>query len=250
MRATVPEREYTCTACRDGSCLPKCIFAGIPDTDQKVRIRIYSPDCTIFRQGERASSVYIIRSGWIRETHFTHTGKIIRKILGPGATFGVEAVLTGTCHEVTAESIVESELICMSDWQFVTLVDTYPHLAIKLLKSTSLKLQSVLNDFFDVAGKKPSSQRLLESLQRRAQYCGRSANDGIRLNLPCSIQDMADEIGCSRQWASKLFQQLEAQGIAHRKGCWITLLKPISGDSRSDKTTTSKGLRVVSPSSS
>jgi CRP/FNR family cyclic AMP-dependent transcriptional regulator len=245
MRASIPERESLCTACRDSVCLPSCIFIGIPDIEQKMLMKIYSRDCTIFRQGEQASSVYVIRSGWIRETHLSNTGKIISKVLSPGDTLGVEAVLTGTCHKVTADSMVESELICMPDWQFVILLNKYPHLAMKLLKRTSLKLQLALEDFFDVAGKKPSSQRLWKSLQRRAQYCGHSGKDGVKLSLPFSIQDMADEIGCTRQWASKLFSQLEAQGIARRKGHWITLLKRESGKPLSGKTGSRKEFHVI-----
>ncbi len=248
MRAALPEPQRLCTACAGEDCLPACLFAEIPGISGKIRMRIYSRDCTVFRQGEPATSVYVIRSGWIRETHTTNQGKMIRRILGPGSTMGAEAAITNTFHEMTADSIVESELLSIADWQFRALIDSHPPLAVDLLRKTSLKLKTALNDFFEIAGKKPSSQRLLESLQRRAQFGCRSGAEGIKLSLPFSIQDMADEIGCTRQWASKLFRQLETEGVAHRKGCWITLLTGQSGGSHSQKAGMEGRLRIASRS--
>jgi DNA-binding MarR family transcriptional regulator len=43
------------------------------------------------------------------------------------------------------------------------------------------------------------------------------------LDAPLTVRDLAGTLGCSRQWASKLLSEIEAQGLIEREGRRIIL---------------------------
>jgi CRP-like cAMP-binding protein len=53
---------------------------------------------------------------------------------------------------------------------------------------------------------------------------GVPAEAGLRIPVPLTVQMLADKVGCSRQWASKLLGELEAAGKLKRNRSWITLI--------------------------
>jgi CRP-like cAMP-binding protein len=201
----------------------KGIFAGIADIMSVAQVRTYSAGCAIFQQGADANMVFSVRSGWIELSRIEPSGRALKKLVGPGVVLGVECVVTLSPHPVTARAITESELLAVERKVFNSLLDSHPRLVRELLTTLSLQLQNSLEEFFEVAAKVPSFDRLLRILQELARDCGRETEEGICINLPLSLQDLADKVGCSRQWASKIVNELEASGTIRRKGRWITM---------------------------
>lgn len=217
------ERCATCQA------RASCPFAGLPSGIVKQfhaigQVKLYSQDDTLFRQGEEASGLFIIRSGWVKLFHLTAAGKITTLgLVGPGGTLGLIEILTEDQHEVSAETLEESRLDYVAKEKFNHFLFENPVVAVRLLKKVSHEMQKFLTELYQMAGKVPSDERLLHTLQDLSETCGHPTGDGIKLKLSFTVQDLADRIGCSRQWASRLLSNLQTQGLIQRKGGWITL---------------------------
>jgi len=61
-------------------------------------------------------------------------------------------------------------------------------------------------------------------LREFGQNCGHPIDDGVRIRIPLTVQDLADKIGCSRQWTSKLLGKLQTARLIERNQGWIILV--------------------------
>ncbi|MBZ5496387.1 MAG: Crp/Fnr family transcriptional regulator [Acidobacteriia bacterium] len=210
--------------CVDCAAQAKCNFFSSPIVQAVTERGFYGRGYLIVQQGEVAREVFMVRAGWLRLSHVSASGKAVADLVGPGTLLGVPEVVTGTPHKNSVETLEECDLEWVNADAFLSLLTTSPLLSLELLKTVSqqvLKLASRLNDH---AGGLPSGRRLLLALREISENCGALTPQGVRIRLPLSMQDLADKVGCSRQWIWKMLGELEAEGYLRRKGSWITLL--------------------------
>jgi CRP/FNR family transcriptional regulator len=213
----VPDRCATCQA------RASCLFAESPPKAMSqfqmiTQVRRYPRGDIIFRQGEHAHGLFILRSGWAKLFHLTPAGKAVTLgLIGPGRILGLTEIVTGSPYLVSAETLDESDVEYIEKQRFLIFLLENPRLAVEPLTTVSQEARKFLTQLCEMAGKLPTVQRLLHTLQDLAKTCGHKTDDGIRLKLPFTVQDLADSIGCSRQWASKLVNELEDQGLIKRK---------------------------------
>ena len=81
-----------------------------------------------------------------------------------------------------------------------------------------------MENMLHLATRVPSGERLMSALIELSRIYGVPADSGLRIPVPLTVQMLADKIGCSRQWASRLLGELEAAGKLKRNRSWITLL--------------------------
>jgi len=168
----------------------------------------------------------MVRSGWVKLFRETRDGRrVVSGIAGPGTALGLLAVISGASYRFGAETLEDSELEYVPGDLFLGILSRNPLLAIDLLRAVGEQSQRS-EDGHDTPGEKlPSAQRLLKSLEALADTCGKVGQDGIRLQVPMTVQDLADRIGCSRQWTTKLLNALEARHVLSRQQGWIVLMR-------------------------
>jgi len=69
----------------------------------------------------------------------------------------------------------------------------------------------------------------MSALVELGRIYGLPAEAGLRIPVPLTVQMLADKVGCSRQWASRLLGELEAAGKLRRNRGWITLTDGTAG---------------------
>lgn len=206
-----------------------CCFRELPPQSlQKFRglllLRRYGPGVIVFREGEPADGIFVVRSGWLRLTHISQEGKsVIIGFVGPGGILGLTEVMTGCTHHVGAEVLEECELEYLRSQSFLPFLENNPKLAVTLLAAVSHDVRRSVAEVCALAGKLPLQERLFCKLQELAESCGQPTPRGIQIRLPFTVQELADSLGCSRQWTTKLLYGLEEQGLIRRRQSWITL---------------------------
>lgn len=189
------------------------------------RAKEYARGSVIFRQGEEVRGVWLIRSGWIRLIHITFAGRgRVLRLVGPGGVLGLIDLMVGHRHMVTAEAIDEVELVYLNGSEVTAVFSQDVAMAEELLVLLGQEARAYLMGWCVEAGDMPMAERLVYRLKEIAAVCGQPGEDGVRLRLPFTVQDLADIMGCSRQWASRLLRQLEERAVIRRQGGWITLL--------------------------
>lgn len=209
-----------CKAC---SARDACGFVDVAEFQAIVEPRVYGRNATIIRQGEPANHVFLIRSGLIQLIHTAPNGKSVIDLIRPGWALGAPWAITRKNYAYTALTLEETETERVEVAKFLAYLHSHPQAAVLLLKDVSGQLMRVLDNLYGIAGKVPSERRLKQALLEIAEMAGLTGNGSGSIRIPISIQMLADRIGCSRQWVSKILKELEARGEIQRRGSWITL---------------------------
>jgi len=217
-------RKSIADACMN--CVPRqvCSLCRARWYQQIMTVGFYSRNATVLRQGEPADRVYAIRHGWVQVTHVLPNGKSISDLFGPGSVLGVSGAVTNGPYPYTGVTLEDCEIESAETGNFLEYLRKDPYVAVDLLRFVSRQTDRLLTMFFRTAGKVPSEERLLETLWEIAATCSTPVDGGVRINLPLQVQVLADTIGCSRQWVSKMLAGLKSRGVLRRNGSWITLL--------------------------
>lgn len=181
----------------------------------------------VFCQGELAQGLHVVREGTLAVEHMTPDGRNVTiRLAVPGSVVGLVATLTGNPHQLLARALERTVLDFGPRADFLDFLDDHPRLARSLLQRVSRRVESLERDCFEATGNYPLAERLLGKLGTLAQTIGRPTPEGMALDLPLTVQTLANLLGCSRQWTSKLLSEMEASGLIRRSRECIVLLTP------------------------
>ena len=189
----------------------------------------YGRNATIVRQGDPARYAYVLRRGLVQVSSVMPNGKSFVDLMGPGSIFGIPWILTGLPHGFALTAVAECEIEQVEAPQFLRYLEDHAAAALELLRHLSRQEIQVMENMLHLATRVPSGDRLMSALIELGRIYGVPVDSGLRIPVPLTVQMLADKIGCSRQWASKLLGELEAAGKLKRNRSWITL---VSGTGR------------------
>lgn len=134
----------------------------------------FSPHQTIFRQGERGQSLYILVSGRVK----VHIGDRTLIELHQGSCFGEMAVFDAEPRSASITTLERCECLLLTQQQLYEAVDEMPGIAVNLIRLLSRRIRD-LNQALNDAGQKSSAS--LSSDSRITAIPGAGLNgDGKR----------------------------------------------------------------------
>jgi CRP/FNR family cyclic AMP-dependent transcriptional regulator len=204
----------------------RCALLDLP-TIQRTELDAISRQCfsaggtVLFLQGEAPEGVFLIRQGWVKLFRSSAAGDVTSTALvSSGYLVGLPEVFSEQPRPLGAEAVSGCDFDFVPAEAFRQFTSRHGDVALRLLKGVCGVLHQLS---LDLAGHEPSVGRLMVALQKLAADCGRRRDGGVRLELAFTVGDLADQIGCSRQWTSKLLGDLEGDGMIQRRKGWITL---------------------------
>jgi CRP-like cAMP-binding protein len=187
-------------------------------------IRTYPPGVTVLRQGTSAGGVYNVRSGALRLLHLAPSGRTVAVgLVANGGLVGLPEVITGSAYPFTAETVERSTLEYAPRREFVPFLLNHPQVAVEVLIWFGQEFQQLQWSLCEMATRPELRTRLLKQMRQLGETCGCSTADGIELDPLVTGQALADILGCSRQWVSKLLGDFEHQGLIKRRARRITV---------------------------
>ncbi|MCP4615300.1 MAG: cyclic nucleotide-binding domain-containing protein [Bradyrhizobium sp.] len=98
----------------------------------------------IFREGEVAEELFVIKSGYVR----IQVGNRIMAELSADSIFGEMALIDNEPRSASAVAITDVELVPISEKQFLFLVSQTPYFALKVMRILAQRLRKT-NRFLD-----------------------------------------------------------------------------------------------------
>ncbi len=99
-----------------------------------VHVRRYSPQETIFEEGDPGSGIYVIRTGRVRiSSHNPEGPDEDLALLGPGDFFGETTLSAPTTRSASARAVETSELVGLFRADLLETLQKHPVIASKLL---------------------------------------------------------------------------------------------------------------------
>ncbi len=213
--------------CTDCSVHRTCLFSQpelLGEFEIYNRSKTYGRGTLLYQQGDDVTTIHILCSGWVKIFALSKTGKRqLLRVAGPTDFLGLSECLSGFTYRTAAEVAESAVIMSIDARQFWTFICGKPSLSIRLLETISKEVRRLEAKLCEFSGKLNPQSRLLHLLQEYAESCGHQSSDGIKLCVPFTVQDLADAVGYSRQWTTRLLADLTALGRIRRKGGWLIL---------------------------
>ncbi|MCB4791311.1 MAG: Crp/Fnr family transcriptional regulator [Elusimicrobia bacterium] len=188
-------------------------FSELEESDLKKIVQIgknqrFLKDKTIFNENTSGERFYIVLSGRIKI--FTRSGekKKTLAILDRGEFFGEMALLDMEPRSASSIALTESELVVIKKQDFRKLLAKYPRISFQIMKTLSQRLRQADKEiealtFGDVIG------RLANTLLEFGKKYGQETQEGLKINMAFSHQDIAEVVGTGREMVSRVLNRFK-----------------------------------------
>ncbi|ODA40485.1 Crp/Fnr family transcriptional regulator [Desulfosporosinus sp. BG] len=177
----------------------------------------------LFRQGEKTSTICLIKSGKLKLTQTTVDGhETILDICGPGEVLGELSLYQDQPEHSSAIAMEEVCVCSFSKLQFEALIKQDPTFAMRIIGYLGQKRYETMLK----SGKETGltvKERLLRLFYRFAEQYGRKTSTSTLIDLKITQQELADLIGCSRVMAIQALKELKAANIIDREERYYVL---------------------------
>jgi CRP/FNR family transcriptional regulator, cyclic AMP receptor protein len=107
-------------------------------TGKDVATRFVKAGSIIFREGDEATELFVVKSGQVR----IQLGNRTLTELGPDSIFGEMALIDNEPRSASAIAITDVEIVPVGERQFLFLVSQTPYFALKVMRVLAQRLRN------------------------------------------------------------------------------------------------------------
>ena len=187
--------------------------------------RFYGKNEFLFRDGDAADTIYLIKSGKIKLFKVSAGGKeIILDILKGDDFFGENTFFDQAEHTMNAQAMEDTYICSCTKEHFAVLLQN-PQTSMKIIQLLGEKLNNYTNQvasiaFHDVKG------RVAATLLKLAGEYGSRSPEGTTIDIELTHNDLASLVNASRVMVSNVVGSLRQDGIIATKDHRFILLDP------------------------
>jgi CRP/FNR family transcriptional regulator, dissimilatory nitrate respiration regulator len=179
-------------------------------------VRVLAPGELLFRQGDRAAAIYKVESGRLRLIRRTVDDHLVILHTARRGEFFAEASLFAEAYHCDAVAAVQSRVRVYQKAMVMDALRTEPALAEAFMARLAHQLQEI-RARMELRNIRSARERVLQYLRLRVH------NRSIAVEG--QLQDIAAEIGITREALYRTLAALEAEGCLTRMGTAILLKK-------------------------
>ncbi len=197
------------------------LFRGVAQRDVRKITSLCTEKCfprggRIFREGESADSLYVLKKGMVKLISLSDTGReTILHILKPDEVFG-ELLLFEEKRPFTAIAIEDSQVTIISKESFVGLLSAVPTVAVNFIRLLSKRLATVERGLAEFSHTW-SYHRLARVLLQLSEKYGEEVPTGTLINVHLTHEDLANLIGTSRETVTAQLSKFKRMGLLKRE---------------------------------
>jgi CRP-like cAMP-binding protein len=191
------------------------VFRGLkPETVRHIiapaAALMLKPHETVCRQGNPATSFFIMIDGWTKHYRINVSGEeTVIHIMTRGDSFGEAAALTGGRFPATAEAVTSARVVRIPADHIVSCIREDPDIALAMIASTSQRLHHLMQQVEQLKAQS-GVQRVAEFLASRATV----DNGPCVITLPYDKVLIAARLGLKPESLSRAFAKLKSFGVS------------------------------------
>ena len=173
---------------------------------------VYESGATLFREGESATTFYLVLEGRFKLSKLHKDGKeAIVRYINPGEMMAVVSVFKGKNYPATAQAVGPSEAVGWDRATMLEFMTAYTQIAVNLLGIVVERLVDIQSRYLELQTERVE-QRIARSLLRIMKQSGRKTDEGILIDFRFSRQDLADYTGTTLYTVSRTLSGWEKKG--------------------------------------
>lgn len=198
---------------------PVPIGAEVVDFRGYFKVEVFPHNAIVFKPGERADRIYLLKSGRVRVMRVARNGsKSVLAILRAGDLFGEVLRGEGAVTEELAAASGEAEVWSIENEDFKTLLESRPTLATDIIRAQNDRMRALRRRVLGLTFKEVPA-RLAETVMALSEAHGERCPHGGEMDLRgITQQDLADLVGASRSFVSTLINEMKRDGYLGNVG--------------------------------
>ena len=200
--------------------LPK---SSLEDFDRVKYASAYPQGAVLFVEGQPPRGVYIVCSGRVKLSTTSRDGKtLILRIAQPGEILGLHATVAGKAYELTAETLQSSQLDFVRRDDFLKFLQSHADACLNAAQHLSQSCQAAYEMIRSLGLSHSVSEKLARLLLEWAGD-GEATEDGIRIKVSLTHEEIAQLIGTSRETVTRVLGEFRDKQLAQLRGStlWI-----------------------------
>ncbi len=193
------------------------IFCDLPEKDKSEMASLMTPKRInrkgfVFNKGDWANALYILKEGRIKITYIAKDGRELTiDILEPGDIFGELTMAEDEERRTSAEAIEDSLICTISTEAFEAFLSMKPHISLTITKWMGSRLRKIENRFEKLIFQDVPT-RLTSLLNDLADKYGEEVEEGLKITIKLSHQEMANLIGAARETVTLEINNMKRRG--------------------------------------
>ena len=178
----------------------------------------------VLRQGEPASTFFLMERGYLKLTQLTPEGaEVIVRFVGPGDPVAGVAALGEAPYPVTATACDAVDVLAWSRGQLADLLARYPQLKTNILREMTAHMDDALTRLRELATL-DVRQRLAHTLLRLTVKAAVAGAGGLTVPHTLTRQELAELTGTTLFTVSRILTEWESAGLVHSTRAHVAVL--------------------------
>jgi CRP/FNR family cyclic AMP-dependent transcriptional regulator len=178
-------------------------------------VRRFARGAAIAHAGQPGDRVIVLLAGHVKLTRVTDDGRdVLLALRGPGDLIGEQSAIDGEPRSASIVALEPVEALAIPPDEFLTFVTAIPVASLFVMRLLNARLRDADAKRVGFAAQDVVG-RLAERLVELSERFGVAAEDGTRIDLALTQEDLAGWVGASREATSRALQQMRSLG-------WVT----------------------------
>ena len=195
----------------------------LENLDRIVHAATYPEGSLIFVEGQLPRGVFIICQGRVKMMGTSRAGKtFIMKIAQPGEILGLQAIVTGSAHELTVETLQPSQLGFVGGADFLRFIkghgDACLHVAQQLCQDC-LSAYEVIRSI----GLSHSVSEKVARLLLQWSVDADTSTGPVHLKLALTHEELAQLVGSTRETVTRILGELKKRDVLELRGALLVI---------------------------
>lgn len=193
--------------------------------DAASHISTYPGGAVLFVEGQMPRGAFVLCSGRVKLSTTSREGKVlILRIVEAGEVLGLSAVISGTCYQVTAETVTPSQVNFTERRVLLRLMEKHGDVGFHSAQALSADFQTAYRDIFDLVLSPSSMAKLARLLLSRVQTRDKGTSSGdIVVRNRATHEEMAQMIGTSRETVTRSLSAMKKKEILRVRGSSLVI---------------------------
>lgn len=187
--------------------------ADIAGLESRSRMRVLKRGEPVYLPHEQADGILLVASGRVKVCHTTPDGK--QSILGfvdAGEIFGELSLVSDQPRNEYVETTEKTRLVLLPKRDLQLVLQKYPSIVLGVSKLIGMRRQRIERRLRNLLFRS-NRERVIHLLLELTERYGERTDDGIKLGIHLSHQEMASIIGSTRETVTVVLGNLQSEGL-------------------------------------
>jgi CRP/FNR family transcriptional regulator, cyclic AMP receptor protein len=194
----------------------------------------YPPGAFLFFEDEANRGIFILCSGQVKLSISSTAGRtLILKISNPGDVIGLASTLDGSPYELTAEVLQSASISFLRKDDFQRLCATRADFNQAVIRQMNRQYSAACEQLRTIGLCSSAPQKMARLLLNWSAN-GRTTEEGIKINVPLTHEQMAECVGSTRETVTRTLSEFKHKGLIFLIGATVLIpnraaLEAVSG---------------------